>query len=107
MVVVWLVIGAILLLFELHHLAFYALFGTLGSLAAAAVAWIAPSAVPLQAGVAVGVALVGVVAVRPMVSKAFENHGGGHVALGVHGGLAGQEAVTLDAVAGAGAVGHV
>src|SRR5580704_5895456 len=98
MLVAWLVIGALLLLFELHHLAFYALFGTLGSLAAAIVAVFAPSAVAAQAGVAVGVALAGVVAVRPMVSKAFVHHPGGRVARGVHGGLAGEEAITLDEV---------
>ena len=37
-----------LLLFEMHHLAFYALFGALGSFAAALVAVVAPSAIPLQ-----------------------------------------------------------
>ena len=107
MVVAWLVFGAVLLLFELHHLAFYALFGTIGALAAAVVAWVAPSALGAQAGVAIGVALVGVVAVRPFVSKAFGHSRGGEVARGVHGGLAGQEAVTLDDVGDPRAVGHV
>jgi membrane protein implicated in regulation of membrane protease activity len=107
MFVVWLVIGAVLLLFELHHLAFYALFGTIGSLAAAVIALLAPSAVGAQTGVAVGVALAGVVAVRPFVSKAFESHHGGHVARGVPGGLTGQEAVTLDEVGDTHVVGHV
>ena len=107
MVVAWLVIGALLLLFELHHLALYALFGTVGSLAAAVVAVFAPSAVAAQTGVAVGVALAGVVAVRPLVSKAFENRHGGHVARGVHGGLTGEEAVTLDEVGDSHVVGHV
>jgi membrane protein implicated in regulation of membrane protease activity len=107
MLVAWLVIGALLLLFELHHLAFYALFGTIGSLAAAVVAVFAPSAVPAQAGVAVGVALAGVVAVRPLVSKAFEHHHSGHVARGVHGGLTGEEAITLDEVGDSHRVGHV
>src|SRR5260370_4775635 len=93
MVVAWLVFAVVLLLFELHHLAFYALFGSVGSLAAAIVAWLAPSAIPAQAAVAVGVALVGVVAVRPFVSKAFEHHRGGQVARGVHGGLTRPEAV--------------
>jgi membrane protein implicated in regulation of membrane protease activity len=107
MIVAWLVIGALLLLFELHHLAFYALFGTIGSLAAAVVAIFAPSAVALQTGVAVGVALAGVVAVRPMVSKAFEHRHSGHVARGVHGGLTGEEALTLDDVGDSHVVGHV
>src|ERR1017187_9714913 len=108
MVVAWLAFGAVLLLFELHHLAFYALFGTIGSLAAAVVAWFAPSAIGAQAGVAIGVALAGVVAVRPFVSKAFEHRHGGPVARGVHGGLAGQEAITLDEVGDdTHSVGHV
>lgn len=108
MVLAWLVIGALLLLFELHHLAFYALFGAVGSFAAAALALLAPSAVGAQAAVAVIVALVGVVAARPLVSRRFESHHrGAHVARGVHGGLTGQEVVTLDEVGGAHRVGHV
>lgn len=107
MFLAWLAIGALLLLFELHHLAFYALFGAIGSFAAGAVALLAPSAIAAQAGVAVSVALVGVVAVRPLVSKAFEHHRGGNVARGVHGGLTGEEAVTLDEVGSAHSVGHV
>ncbi|HEX9530610.1 MAG TPA: NfeD family protein [Acidimicrobiales bacterium] len=107
MVLAWLVIAAVLLLFELHHLAFYALFGTVGCLAAAAVALVAPDAIAAQGAVAVGVALAGVVTVRPLVSKAFARHRGGGVARGVHGGLAGQEAITLDEVADAHVVGHV
>jgi membrane protein implicated in regulation of membrane protease activity len=106
-VVAWLVLGVLLFLFELRHLAFYALFGAIGSLAAALVAAVAPSGIPLQAGVAVGVAGVGVVAVRPYVSRAFAHRREGHVARGVHGGLVGQEAVTLDEVGDAPQLGHV
>ena len=108
MVLAWLVIAAVLLLFELRHLAFYALFGTVGCLGAAAIALLAPSAIALQGGVAGTVALVGVVTVRPLVSKAFASRrSGGHVTLGVHGGLVGQEAITLDRVGEAHLVGHV
>lgn len=107
MVVAWLVIGSLLLLFELHHLAFYALFGTIGSIAAAVVAVFAPSAVALQVGVAVSVALAGVVAVRPFVSNAFESHHAGRVARGVHGGLIGEQVTTLDEVGASHLVGHV
>ena len=57
--IVWVVVAVVLFLVELRHLAFYALFGAVGSLAAAIVAAVAPSAVPLQLGVAVGVAGVG------------------------------------------------
>ena len=106
MAVVWLIIGVVLLLVELRHLAFYALFAAAGSFAAGIVALIAPSSIPLQTAVAVAVAGVGVVAVRPAMSKAFHRHRGGHVARGVHGGLVGQEAVTLDEV-GRNQGGHV
>ncbi len=107
MFVAWLVLAIVLVYFELHHLAFYALFGAVGALAAAGVALAAPSAVALQGGVAVGVAIVGVVAVRPLVRPAFIRHRrGDHVARGVHGGLIGQEAMTLDAVGESHHVGH-
>lgn len=107
MVVAWLVIGILLLLFELHHLAFYALFGSIGSFAAAVVALFAPTAIPAQVAVAVAVALVGVLAVRPFASKAFETRHTGHVARGVHGGLVGAQAITLDDVGDNRFVGHV
>jgi membrane protein implicated in regulation of membrane protease activity len=107
MAVVWLVLGVVLLLVEMRHLAFYALFAAIGSLAASAVALAVPSAIPLQLVVAVVVALAGVVAVRPAVSRAFPRHLGGHVARGVHGGIVGQEALTLDEVGARHARGHV
>jgi membrane protein implicated in regulation of membrane protease activity len=107
MAIVWVVLGVVLLLVELRHLAFYALFAAVGSLAAAAVAVAAPSAVPLQLLVAVAVAVAGVLAVRPAVSRAFPRHLGGHVARGVHGGLVGQSAFTLDDVGSSHQRGHV
>ncbi len=107
MVVAWLAIGSLLLLFELHHLAFYALFGTVGCVAGAVVALFLPSAVALQVGVGAGVALAGVVAVRPFVSKAFGSRHTGHVARGVHGGLIGEPAIALDPVGYNHVVGHV
>jgi membrane protein implicated in regulation of membrane protease activity len=106
-VVAWLVFGVILFLFELRHLAFYALFGAIGSLAAALVAVVVPSAVPLQAGVAIAVAGAGVIGVRPYMSRAFAHRREGHVARGVHGGLVGQEALTLDEVGDSPRFGHV
>jgi membrane protein implicated in regulation of membrane protease activity len=106
-IVVWLVIGVLLLLFESRHLAFYALFGAAGSFAAAIVATIAPHALPAQVGAAAAVAVVGVVAVRPYVSRAFAHRHEGNVARGVHGGLIGQEGLTLDEVGDEGTSGHV
>jgi membrane protein implicated in regulation of membrane protease activity len=106
--VAWFVLGLVLVLFELHHLAFYALFGAAGSFAAAIVALVAPTALVAQAGVAVGLAVAGVALVRPIVSRAYDrSHQGQHVARGVHGGLVGQRAITLDDVGDIHAVGHV
>lgn len=107
MVVGWVVVGALLFLFELRHLAFYALFGAIGCAAAAITAAVAPSAVALQAAVAVVIAGIGVVAVRPYVSRVFEGRHTGHIARGVHGGIVGQDAVTVDEVGDVRTVGHV
>ena len=108
MVWAWLVFGIVLLLVELHHLAFYALFVAVGAFVAAAVALIAPDAYLLQGAGAVGVSVFGVVAIRPYAERAYKSHRHtGHVARGVHGGLIGAEAVTLDEVGGAHDVGHV
>jgi membrane protein implicated in regulation of membrane protease activity len=105
--IVWLVIGVVLVLAELRHLAFYLLFVGAGCLAAAAVALVAPSAIGAQAAVAVAVAVAGVTAVRPAMNRAFHQHQGGEVARGVHGGLLGQEALTLDVVGDVHERGHV
>ena len=107
MVLFWVVLVVSLLLFELHHLAFYSLFFAIGAFAAGIVAVVAPSAIGLQALVAVAVSIAGVILVRPYVSNAFHRHKGGHVARGVHGGLVGQEAVTLDEVGDVHQIGHV
>ncbi|MEY2461671.1 MAG: NfeD-like C-terminal, partner-binding [Acidimicrobiaceae bacterium] len=107
MVLFWVVLVVALLLFELHHLAFYSLFFAIGAFAAGLVAVVAPDAIGLQALVAVAVSIAGVILVRPYVSNAFHRHKGGHVARGVHGGLVGQEAVTLDEVGDVHQIGHV
>lgn len=107
MVIAWLVIGGLLLLLEMHHWAFYALFGAIGAFGAAAVALVAPTAIAAQAGVAAGLCAAGVVAVRPFVSKALDARRSGHVIRGVHGGLVGLEAVTLDEVGDIRRCGHV
>jgi membrane protein implicated in regulation of membrane protease activity len=105
--VVWLVVGVVLLAVELHHLAFYALFAAVGCAAAAAVAGVAPDAVGLQAATAVAATGVGLVAVRPFVAKALDGRHHQLVVRGVHGGLVGHEAVTLDVVGDAHHQGHV
>src|SRR4051794_290001 len=97
----------VLVLVELHHLAFYSLFVAIGCLAAAFVALVAPDAIAAQGIVAAIVSVAGVALARPYVSRTFHRHKGGHVALGVHGGLVGQDAVTLDEVGDSHHVGHV
>lgn len=107
MVFAWVLLFVVLILFELHHLAFYALFVAIGCLAGAAVALVAPDAIAAQVLMVTLVSLGGVFFARPYVSSTFHRHRGGHVALGVHGGLVGQEAVTLDEVGDARHLGHV
>jgi membrane protein implicated in regulation of membrane protease activity len=107
MAVAWLVVGVLLLLVELHNLAFFALFVAIGCFAAAIVAWIFPDAIAAQALTCLAVSALGVWLVRPFVSRRFTRHGPGNVARGVHGGLVGQEAFTLDTVGDNNHAGHV
>lgn len=107
-VIAWLVIGAALLFFELHHMAFYALFAGIGALGAAIVAVFLPDAIALQVVVAIALTILGVVLARPWMSRVFHRHRvGGQIARGVHGGLVGQEAVALDEVGDQHSIGHV
>ena len=106
MPIVWIVIAVLLVAVELHHFAFFAIFGAAGAAAAAVVAVVAPSLVPVQIGVGIAVAGVGVVAGRPYMSRAFAHRGPGVRIGGVHGGLIAAKGVTLDQVGGD-APGHV
>ena len=106
MAIVWVLIGLVLIAVELHHLAFYAMFGAIGAIAAAAVAVIAPSTVLVQVIVCVAVAMVGLTAFRPFASRAFAHRGPGVRIGGVHGGLIGARGVTVDEV-GRNPRGHV
>lgn len=104
----WFLLGVGLVLVELHHLAFFALFVAVGAFAAAVVAAVAPDAFLAQGLVAALVAVVGVLAVRPYAQRVYQSHRrSGRVAAGVHGGLVGAEALTLDQVGDSHALGHV
>jgi membrane protein implicated in regulation of membrane protease activity len=105
-ILIWVLIGVVLLAVEMHHLAFFAMFGAVGALAAAVTAAFAPTAIPLQILVAVIVAAVGLVLVRPHMSRAFARRGPGLVIGGVHGGLVGAKGITTDEV-GPSPGGHV
>ena len=98
MALVWIVLCVLLIGVELHHMAFFAMFGAAGAGAAAVVAVVAPSAVVAQVVVAVGVATGGVIFVRPMVSQTFARRGPGTAVRGVHGGLVGARGLTIDEV---------
>jgi membrane protein implicated in regulation of membrane protease activity len=106
-VMFWVALGIVLLAVELHHLALYLLFVAIGAFAAAAVAGLAPSAIPLQILVAVVVAVLGILLVRPYVSRSMHSHIDTRPGRGVHGTLVGESVVTLDEVGDEGKPGHV
>jgi membrane protein implicated in regulation of membrane protease activity len=105
---IWIVLGVVLLLAETHHRAFYLLFGAIGCAAAAVVALFASDLIVVQVVAAVAAATIGILWVRPAMSRAVEHRRTVGTALpGIHGGLVGQHVVTLDAVGDAHHVGHV
>jgi inner membrane protein len=108
MVAFWFVAGLVLLAVELHTVAFYSVFIAIGSFAAGLLALFVPdSAIWVQAALAAVVSLIGLVAIRPFASRTFLHGSGGVVSRGVHGGLVGQEALTLDMVGDEHHPGHV
>jgi membrane protein implicated in regulation of membrane protease activity len=67
-----------------------------------------PDAIPLQLAVAVAVSALGIVAIRPMMSRRFHvRTGAGALGKGVAGTLVGEEVLTLDEVGDIHRVGHV
>jgi membrane protein implicated in regulation of membrane protease activity len=95
---VWIVLCVVLIGVELHHLAFFAMFGAAGSAAAAVVALFAPTAIAAQVIVAIAVATAGVALVRPHMSQVSVHRGSTQAIRGVHGGLIGSRGLTLDEV---------
>jgi membrane protein implicated in regulation of membrane protease activity len=95
---VWIVLCVVLIGVELHHLAFYAMFGAAGAAAAAFVAFFAPTAIAAQVIVAIGVAAVGLTLVRPHMSQKLTHQGSPVAIRGVHGGLIGSRGLTVDEV---------
>jgi membrane protein implicated in regulation of membrane protease activity len=105
---IWIGLGVVLLLAEMHHRAFYLLFGAIGCAAAALVAAFTDDLIVLQLVAAVAAATIGILWIRPAMSRAYEHHRSvGPKLPGVHGGLVGQEVVTLDDVGDTHHVGHV
>jgi inner membrane protein len=106
MALIWLTLGVVLLLAELRHYAFFAVFGAIGAFAAAVVALVWPDLVVVQLAAGVVVGGLGIWLVRPRVSSAFHQGGDGRLGRGVHGALIGEEVTTLDVV-GTDRKGHV
>lgn len=107
MLAIWFVAGLALLAVELHTVAFYSIFIAAGSFAAAVVAIFLPDNFVVQAVIAAAVSLIGLLAVRPYASRTFLQGSAGVVSRGVHGGLVGEEALTLDTVGDEHHPGHV
>lgn len=94
----WIVLALMLFAVELHHLAFFAFFGAIGALAGAAVSVFAPGTFAAQGAASVSLSALGILLVRPYVSRALLRPRGAPAALGVHGGIVGQRVVVLDEV---------
>lgn len=107
MAVAWIVLGVLLVVLELHHLALYPAFAAVGAFAAATVAAVLPSALPAQFVVAAAVTGVGVVCARPFVARIVHERRERPTVPGVHGGLVGTQAVVADEVADGRRPGHV
>jgi membrane protein implicated in regulation of membrane protease activity len=110
MVIVWALVAIALIFVEMHHLAFFAMFGAIGAAAAAAFAFAFPNAIAGQIGVGAASTAIGLIGMRPVVSRAFALRRHGTVVHGVHGGIVGSTAVTIDevtATAGGPNTGHV
>ena len=98
MAAAWLILALVLVAAEIHSVAFFAVFGSVGALAAAAVALARPEAIAVQAVVAFVVGALSLLLIRPYVSRAFARPHGSPAAVGVHGGFVGEKVVVIDAV---------
>ncbi len=95
----WFVAGLALLVLELASTTFFSIFLAVGAFAAGVLAFVLPdTALWFQAVVAIAVAMVGVVLVRPFVSKRLRRRGDAPLTPGVHGGFVGQRALALDEI---------
>ncbi len=97
-VLAWVAAAAILLAIELHHVAFFALFASLGCVGGALVAAVRPQLYVGQFAVALVLCALGIWLARPYVSQAFARRHEGNVPRGVHGAFIGSQAVVIDSV---------
>lgn len=105
---IWFVAALALLILELASTTFFSIFLAAGAFAAGVLAFFLPaSPIWIQAVVALAVAMLGVVLVRPFVSKRLRRHGDGPLNPGVHGGFVGQRALAIDDIGDQLHPGHV
>ena len=105
---IWFVAALALLVLELASTTFYSIFLAIGAFAAGVLAFALPdTAVWIQAVVAIVVAMLGVVIVRPLVSRRLRRTGEPPLTPGVHGGFVGQRALPLDEIGDELHPGHV
>lgn len=106
--VFWFVAALALLVLELTSTTFYSIFLAAGAFAAGVLAFAIPtSAVWIQAVVAIVIAMLGVVLVRPLVSRRLRRSGEPPLTPGVHGGFVGQRVLPLDDIGDELHPGHV
>ena len=105
---IWFVAALALLVLELASTTFFSIFLAVGAFAAGVLAFVCPdSAVWFQAVVAIVVAMLGVVLVRPFVSRRLRRRGRAPLTPGVHGGFVGQRALPVDEIGDELHPGHV
>lgn len=106
--IVWFALGVVLLLAELHTGAFYPIFLGVGAFVAGILALAVPSSlVWVQAFVALAVAVLGVVLIRPRFAKRYLHHSEGTATPGVYGGFVGERALATDPIGDELHPGHV
>jgi membrane protein implicated in regulation of membrane protease activity len=106
--VVWFVAALGLLVLELTSTTFFSIFLAAGAFAAGVLAFAVPSsAIWIQAVLAIVIAMLGVVLVRPLVSRRLRRTGEPPLTPGVHGGFVGQRVLALDGIGDELHPGHV
>jgi len=105
---IWFVAALALLVLELASPTFYSVFLAFGAFAAGLLDLAIPtSPIWLQATVAIAVAMVGVVVLRPFLSRRLRRSGEPPLTPGIHGGFVGQRALPLDEIGDELHPGHV
>jgi membrane protein implicated in regulation of membrane protease activity len=105
---IWFVAALALLVLELASTTFFSIFLAVGAFAAGVLAFVLPdSAIWIQAVLAIVVAMLGVILVRPFVSRRLRRQGEASLGPGVHGGFVGQRALPVDEIGDELHPGHV